>query len=113
MDRWRTQIEGDRVRPILLQNWTNPIAKIGQGVFPGHAPEGAILATAHRIKQAIGVISNLQKLSAFRADKTLANGMRVIRADVGERSRRIFFNPQSTMGFADSAKCPLYVCRFE
>ena len=96
-----------------LQDWTNPIPKMTQGVFPGNALEAAILAAAHGIEQAVDVIGNFQKLGALRADKPLANGMRAIWADVYERSSRICFDAQATVGFADSAKCLLLGYRID
>lgn len=50
------------------------------------------------------MVGKLQKPRAFGADKALANGMRAIWTDVSEQPRRIGFNSQPTVSFADTTK---------
>jgi hypothetical protein len=76
----------------LIQDGANVIAEILQRFVPGHLLKFPTLISAPGMQYAVGMIRDLQKLRPFRTDKSLADGMFTIRADMPQFSGRIGFD---------------------
>ena len=89
---------------VPLENRADPIAEVPQAGVPRHALECAIRLAQHGMNHAGGMIGNLQKPRALRADETLADRMRSVGNNRGQLAIAIGLDQDSAVRLADSAE---------